>query len=605
MSSLASLASVLQLDAPLRIGFLGRVSNEEKQDPSLSIPRQYRGAVAFTNKHGWLFTKSCWDIESGRKELNRRGHGADGALFGIDVPRDGGLPELLDFARNGEIDAIVVESIDRLSRSTADSTAIEQELLRHDIPIFACDEPVDLNATSLLTRRVKQGIAEFYVADLLQKSRKGMEESVHQGWHSGGPIAYGYVGERHPHPNPHKAADGETKTRLLPCPARGPIVHQIFTWYCVDGLGLGEITDRLNSDLDRYPPPNRNKKDENNLIPCWAKATVQAILRNPKYTGFNVWNRHDKREGRPTLRPKHQWVWSDKPTHDPLVSRELFNAVEGRARTNENASAAGGTQRNAPFKRERSGRVYVMRGRCVCDLCNHRMQGSSQKGENYMRCLWASGRGKEAEKATGHPGSLQVKEQMFVNHTIDFLATRVFSPDAVMRLREEIERAEEPRPENREAKITLLRSDINELEQAIDRQVLTFEKYDNPMHPVIRAAERRIEELHNRKVTLEEALAAVEAQKPAKPAPELADILETLPDLRPALESYNEEELAELFNAFGLEARYNHHEKTLKLSVTVFPALAEILESERPLEAAGRSKSFIAGAGFEPATSGL
>jgi hypothetical protein len=33
--------------------------------------------------------------------------------------------------------------------------------------------------------------------------------------------------------------------------------------------------------------------------------------------------------------------------------------------------------------------------------------------------------------------------------------------------------------------------------------------------------------------------------------------------------------------------------------------LAEILEDERPLEAAGRSKSFIAGAGFEPATSGL
>jgi hypothetical protein len=45
--------------------------------------------------------------------------------------------------------------------------------------------------------------------------------------------------------------------------------------------------------------------------------------------------------------------------------------------------------------------------------------------------------------------------------------------------------------------------------------------------------------------------------------------------------------------------------KTLQLSVTLFPELAEILESERPLEAAGRSKSFIAGAGFEPATSGL
>jgi hypothetical protein len=105
-------------------------------------------------------------------------------------------------------------------------------------------------------------------------------------------------------------------------------------------------------------------------------------------------------------------------------------------------------------------------------------------------------------------------------------------------------------------------------------------------------------------VQLEEALAGIEAEQPSKPIPELADILENLPDLRPALQSFSEAELAELFDAFDLEARYNHHEKTLKLSVTVFPELAEVLESERPLEAAGRSKSFIAGAGYEgvPAT---
>ena len=78
-----------------------------------------------------------------------------------------------------------------------------------------------------------------------------------------------------------------------------------------------------------------------------------------------------------------------------------------------------------------------------------------------------------------------------------------------------------------------------------------------------------------------------------------------LPDLRPALDRYSDEELAELFDALDLEARYNHHEKTLKLSVAVLPELAELLGSERPAERAGRSKSPIAGAGFEPATSGL
>ena len=83
------------------------------------------------------------------------------------------------------------------------------------------------------------------------------------------------------------------------------------------------------------------------------------------------------------------------------------------------------------------------------------------------------------------------------------------------------------------------------------------------------------------------------------------ELLAAIPDLRPALESYSDEELADLFAAFDLEARYNHQERTLRLSVAVFPELAEILESERPLEAAGRSKSSIAGAGFEPATSGL
>jgi hypothetical protein len=53
-------------------------------------------------------------------------------------------------------------------------------------------------------------------------------------------------------------------------------------------------------------------------------------------------------------------------------------------------------------------------------------------------------------------------------------------------------------------------------------------------------------------------------------------------------------------------ARDVRSEARLKLSVTVFPELAELLERERPAEVAGRSDSFpVAGAGFEPATSGL
>ena len=60
----------------------------------------------------------------------------------------------------GPFDAVIVEGIDRLSRMTADATRIERELEQLDIGLFATDEPMVANATVVLTRRVKQGVAE-------------------------------------------------------------------------------------------------------------------------------------------------------------------------------------------------------------------------------------------------------------------------------------------------------------------------------------------------------------------------------------------------------------------------------------------------------------
>ena len=106
---------------------------------------------------------------------------------------------------------------------------------------------------------------------------------------------YGYALEEHQHPNPAKAREGKRKHRLILDPVCAPIVLMIFEDYCLRHLGLGEITDKLNSDLDRYPPPAANPKDEMVLRKTWSRSQIQAMLRNPKYTGYNVWGRHDKR----------------------------------------------------------------------------------------------------------------------------------------------------------------------------------------------------------------------------------------------------------------------------------------------------------------------
>ncbi len=82
-----------------RFAFYGRVSTEDAQDPSLSLPRQLAACERALEPAGSEIVARYWDIESGRKALAERGHGAEG--FEVAVPREGGLNDLLEAAGNG------------------------------------------------------------------------------------------------------------------------------------------------------------------------------------------------------------------------------------------------------------------------------------------------------------------------------------------------------------------------------------------------------------------------------------------------------------------------------------------------------------------------
>jgi|SRR5689334_10830672 len=193
----------------MKVAFYGRVSTDNAQDPSLSIPRQLAKCNEALGAIGETVDVSFWDVESGRKALEKRGRSSRDWTGEVEVPRTGGLPELLAAADTGEVDAVIVEPIDRLSRMTADGTRIERRLEEHGVALLAADEPLESGATAILTRRVKQGVAGWYVRDLVERSRAGMEESVRQGWHTGGPAPYGYV---LPTPTPRRLAKAARST---------------------------------------------------------------------------------------------------------------------------------------------------------------------------------------------------------------------------------------------------------------------------------------------------------------------------------------------------------------------------------------------------------
>jgi DNA invertase Pin-like site-specific DNA recombinase len=156
--------------------------------------------------------------------------------------------------------AVLCEDIERSGRDTFNALRLEKKLSRQGIPLFATDEPAvieGMNATTVLVRRVKQGVAEWLRLQIREKTWKGLVEHSLDGWNIGTP-AYGYQADRVRHTVPVKASQGRTKTRLALDPVRAPAVERIFTWRVADKLGVPTITARLNAEPARYPAPGGN-----------------------------------------------------------------------------------------------------------------------------------------------------------------------------------------------------------------------------------------------------------------------------------------------------------------------------------------------------------
>src|SRR4029453_12703387 len=235
------------------VAWMGRTSTDDQQDPTLSLPRQLENTRRALPAP-FVIVAKFYDIESGRNDLEFRGQGDAHERFEIPIARDGGIADMLEEAKRPDrrFVAVACESIERVARVSYFSTKIEYELAQVGVALLAADEGIKPDAvvrtggerpkqaTQILTRRVKQAISEWYVVNMLELSWDGVMEHTRQGWNIGKP-PYGYVAERHPHPVKAKREDGKVKTRLVPDPARGPVVTQIFLWRALERLGAQDI----------------------------------------------------------------------------------------------------------------------------------------------------------------------------------------------------------------------------------------------------------------------------------------------------------------------------------------------------------------------------
>jgi hypothetical protein len=535
------------------VAFLGRTSTLEMQDPRASLNRQIRAARAWLPA-GWFITAWYWDVESGGLDLEQRSRGQAWRPFAAaGLPRDGGMADLLTEAADPapKFTAVICEDIERSGRDTFNALKLEKKLSRQGIPLFATDEPAvieGVNATTVLVRRMKQGVAEWFRLQLKEKTWKGLVEHAIDGWNIG-PAPYGYRSDRIPHPVPAKASQGRTKTRLALDPQRAPVVEQIFTWRVVHKLGMPTIAARLNADPARYPAPADRG---------WTTQTVYALLGNPKYTGHMVYGRIRKRNGHRVTVPASEWLWSPEPAHPAIVHPDTWQAAQQISA--EHSTSRDGDQLS---RHPAATRTYAYRGRVRCRDCRRRMAGAAygrSPGANvYYQCPHNPKNPRHTAAAPDHPRTVKAPETRLDQILGLFFTDHVFGPRRAQLLAAQLPATDAAASADRDAAAAAISTRLRQIDTAQNSCILELEQLPADPADTAAAAMRgriraRFADLHQEREQLDAQLAALASTTPKAADPTLLDELPLAGDVLPGLPP---ELKARLLDAFGIQILWN------------------------------------------------
>jgi site-specific DNA recombinase len=203
----------------------------------------------------------------------------------------------------------------------------------------------------------------------------------------------------------------------------------------------------------------------------WSGSALRDVLHNPKYTGYMVWNRRATKSGG-RVNPPSAWVWSDEPTHEPLVDRETFEAAARVAHTTSTARRAWGSAK----PQAHPNRGYLLRSYVRCGLCGQRMYGKTRRGHSYFNCYPALNNADRLERhPDDHPKAIYVREDALIAALDHVIATRVFGPDRHAHLRQGLAVLPDKQRQADTALRDGLRAQIEDLTARQDRLITELE----------------------------------------------------------------------------------------------------------------------------------
>jgi site-specific DNA recombinase len=546
----------------MRFAFAGRVSTEDQQDPTSSRGWQISRARSLIEPHGGVIVAEFFDV------------GLSRALPWKRRPQAAALLSLLADPGRG-FEAVVIGEPARMFYGNQFGLTF---------PVFA-HYGVELWVPEVGGRVDPGSDAHDLVMSLYGGMSKGERNRIKirvrsamaaqaatEGRFLGGRPPYGYrLVDAGPHPNPGKAADGKRLHRLEPDPVAAPVVRRIFAEY-VGGRGLFAIAERLNEDGIPSPSghdPARNRHRATGRG-AWSKFAVRAILRNPRYTGRQVWGKQRKDEvlidvddvalGHVTKmrwNDPDSWVWSTDKVHEPLVEDELF------ARAQEVAAA--GAHRPTTTKRRRATRTYQLSGLVRCGLCDRRMQGSWNNGRAHYRCQFAAEYA--AVKGIDHPKAVYLREDV-ITSALDAWLAEVFDKDHLDATCETLSSASATRDDAEVARLEAARRAVDDCERRLAKYRAAL---DAGADPVVVAG--WMAEVQGERLAAKAVLDAHEQTSDALTVDQVRELVSETADVLAMLGNADPSTKAQIYADLGIQITYDP--RVSRATVAVQPCRTE------------------------------
>lgn len=225
-----------------------------------SLPIQLRDSTAFCERQGWQVTGTEQDTESG-KNVTRRGYQA-----------------ILEMARAGLIDHVVVWAPERFGRRASEVLARYEELKELKVDVVSVTRPMG----DWLSMAIQAVIGENELRVMVSRMAPARRYKAAQGYWL------------------PRAPFGTEKDKGILRPGANFDLVRLAFQLCIEGMPLRAITRRLNVLMSPASISNTN---------------VRNLLTNPAYVGIVKWQED-----------AHPALW------EPLIEPSVFDAA-GRALT--------------------------------------------------------------------------------------------------------------------------------------------------------------------------------------------------------------------------------------------------------------------------------